>query len=93
MGRRSIADLILEDLEDDPDREGTYLLIYDFPSERRATIEFHRNLDRIRAAMDDGLRIQYSVLRFTRLKTAHAARRLAKHYGAETRLFEGKEIE
>lgn len=89
MGMRSVAEKILEDLEED-DQVGTYLALYDF--RKHPSPYFYKNLQRIFDALGDGVRIQASVIRCKRLKTARAIGRLCQHYGAEALIFRAEAI-
>ena len=93
MGRKSVAARILENLEKDLDQEGSFILVYNFPARARPQPEFYNNLQRIFEALGDGVRVQKSTIHFKTLKAAQATRALATHYGAQTLLFQGKEIE
>lgn len=91
MGRKSIADKILEDLND-TNRVGSFLLVYDF-SGKKAKEDFYKNLKRLFEHFGDGVRVQKSTIRLKSLKAARAIKVLATHYGADVLIFEGKEVE
>lgn len=84
-GRETIASEILGALKDEGDEEGPFLVFYDFNT--RATTVFYKNLEEIRATLEDGERIQKSVVKCTKLRTARAIKKLAEHYKADVLLF------
>lgn len=90
-GKKSLAQKILEDLEDEEDEEGGYLICYDFKEKPRTP--FYTNLERLFSSLEDGSLIQKSVVSCRRLKTVQAVNRLAKHYGAEALIFRAELIE
>ena len=87
MPRKSLAEDLLNQFEEE-DKEGDFLVIYDFPGKTKA--EFYHNLKRIFAAQADGGLVQRSVVHCCKLKTAKSAKALAAHYGAKTLLYEVK---
>ena len=83
MGRKSIAEHILDDLKEDEDKEGLYLVLYDFDRTFNQVIppKFFKNLNRLMAKLPLE-RLQYSVLISKSLNAARAVMRLAKRYNA-----------
>jgi len=83
MGRKSICDLILEDLKEDEDKEGLYLVLYDFDRTFNQVIppKFFKNLNRLIERLPIE-RLQYSVMVCKTLNAARAVMRLAKRYNA-----------
>jgi len=83
MGRKSVAQHILDDLKEDEDKEGLYLVLYDFDRtyDRVIPPKFFKNLNRLIARLPIE-RLQYSVLICKTLKAARAVKLLAKRYGA-----------
>jgi len=90
-GKKTIASRILLELEDDSDEAGTFLVFYDF--KENPSKYFYRNLHLIFETLDDGERIQASVIKSKRLKTARAIEKLAEHYKAEVLLFRAEPLE
>lgn len=90
-GRRSIASGILEDLEGESTEEGCYLVIYDFKV--KPSLYFYKNLQVIQETLGDGVRIQVSVIRCRKLKTARAVEKLAGHYKADALVFRAEPLE
>jgi len=90
-GKKSLAEKILEDLEDEEDEEGGFLICYDFKEKPRTP--FYKNLERLFSSLEGGSMIQKSVVSCRRLKTALAIRALAEHYGAEVKVFRAEEID
>lgn len=83
-GRASIADEIVEGLEDFEDSEGSFLVMYAFarPKGKSITPAFWRNLNRLFDKLGDGKRIKLSVIECKMLRTAMAIKELAEHYKA-----------
>ncbi len=90
-GKKSIASEILLELENESDEVGTFLVLYDF--KENPSKYFYRNLHRIFDALDDGERIQASVIECKRLKTARAIENLAKRYKADILLYRAEPLE
>ncbi len=63
--------------------EGTWLVLYDFKGIKPST-KYWTNLNRIIKIAGGGSLVQYSVFTTEDKRAAAAAKRLAKHYGAET---------
>jgi len=85
MGRKSIADHILDDLKDFEDRDGLYLVLYDFQRLDGKLIppKFFANLKRLMERLPIE-RPQYSVLMCKTLKATRAVKLLAKRYQASS---------
>ena len=91
MPRKSLAEIILKEelskVENENPNEN-YLVIYDFKLVFRKSIpdKFYKNLSRI---MDTGKCkfIQKSVILCNSLSIAKAIAKLAKHYGANVKIF------
>ena len=90
-GKRTIASKILEDLKDENDEIGNFLVLYDFKG--KASFYFYKNLKAIREELHDGERIQKSVVQCNRLKPARAIEKLAKYYKADILLFRAEPLE
>ena len=84
MVRKSIADQIIESLEDFEDSEGPFIVMYDFIRAKGKSVHhsFWRNLNRLFTKLGDGERIQLSVIECRRLKTAMAIKALAERFKA-----------
>lgn len=83
-GRRSLAQKILAELQDEPETESIYLVSYDFIKEKPHH-RFWSNLQEI-ISVAGGERTQYSVY-YGDLRGAKAVRELARVYGADVRWF------
>ena len=83
MGRISLATKFYEDTENIPEEDGTWLVLYDFKGIKPST-KYWTNLNRIIKIAGGGSLVQYRVFTTTDKRAAAAAKRLAKHYGAET---------
>ena len=90
-GRKSVASGILNDLEGESMEEGCYLVFYDF--KEKTSLYFYKNLEVIRGKLQDGERIQKSVVQCRMLKTARAIRKLCGHYGAESLIFRAERLD
>lgn len=92
MGRRSLAQKYYEETPGDEEGTGgTWLVLYDFRGVK-PNPKFWRNLKRLISLLDEGSMIQYSVFKTGRRRGAMAAVKIARHYGAEVRMFKGEEI-
>jgi len=88
MGRKSIAEKLLEGLPKADSFDRTFLVLYDF-TETRAPVDFYNNMKRVTELTEDGSTlVQYSAYRTTSMKAAITVGRLAERYGAETDLYE-----
>jgi hypothetical protein len=90
MGRRSIAQILFDEMEEIEDEKETFIIVYDFrgfkPSKR-----FWENLKRIGKENEDTGLVQYSVYLANGLKEAIVVARLAEFYGADAMIFSVKE--
>jgi len=89
MPRKSLAEIVLSEYRRIEEEAGEkYLVVYDFKLTLRRSIpeKFYRNLSRI---MKWGRCefVQKSVLLCEGLSTALAVAKLARHYGAEVKVF------
>jgi hypothetical protein len=89
MGRKTAAQLILEDLGDEEETEDMYLVSYDF-IEDKSNPRFWSNLREV-SSMTGGQMVQYSVYHGNR-RGARAVRELAKRYGADVRWYAAIEL-
>lgn len=83
--RRSTASKILRDLKEESMEEGCYLVLYDFQVHPQPA--FYRNLEEIQGELQDGERIQRSVVQCKYARTAKAIKALCTHYKAEALIF------
>lgn len=90
-GKKTIASRILASLETETDEKGVFLVFYDFTG--KASFYFYKNLKIIQETLEDGEKIQKSVLQCKRLKTARAIQQLAKHYKADVLLYRAEPLE
>ncbi|MBA7699422.1 hypothetical protein ES703_108117 [subsurface metagenome] len=88
---KSIASVILLELEDESDEEGTFLVFYDF--RKKPSQYFYKNVHRIFETLEDGAFIQASTIECKRLKTARAIEKLAKRYEADVLLYRAEPLE
>ena len=89
MGRRSLADRLLEPYKEEEPGSDTWLVIYDF-REAKPTTKFYDNLKRIQLKTKEGKLIQYSVYMTKDQRAAKAIRDLVQHYKGEATVFKGK---
>lgn len=82
MVRESIANQIIEGLEDFEDSEGPFIVMYDFVRSEGKSVHhnFWRNLKRILDKLGDGRRVQLSVIECKMLRTAMAIKVLAERF-------------
>jgi len=95
MGRRTIANKIIDDLADFKGAEGHFLIIYDFASKIGETTHqnFFTNLHRIMEYLDDGLRVQRSIIECKQELTVKAITALCRYYGArDITIYEVKNV-
>ena len=88
MGRKSTAQHLIEELEEDDMDEEVYLVAYDFlekPSSR-----FWNNLNEI-ISVAGGYRVQYSVY-FGNRKGARLVKALAERFGADVKWYAAFEL-
>lgn len=83
MGRRSLAEKFYQETENLPEEAGTWLVLYDFRG-IKPSVKYWTNLNRLIKMTGGGSLIQYSVFTTKEKRAAFVARKLAKHYGAET---------
>ena len=83
MGRKSLAEKYFEETEKIPEEDGIWLVLYDFKG-IKPSVKYWTNLNRLIKMTGGGSLIQYSVFTTKEKRAAFAARKLAKHYGAET---------
>jgi len=87
MGRKSTAQLILEELPKADSLDQSYLVIYDFHG-GPPNPKFYSNLGRISELTEDGSSlVQFSVYRTTSAKAALAVHALAAREGAEVAIY------
>lgn len=90
MGRRSLAEELLEKAEQYEEIKGIWLVIYDFKGVKPSP-RFWGNLKRLMRLIGDGSMVQYSVFRTGSRRGAVVALMLAEHYGAQVLTFLGEE--
>jgi len=90
MPRISLAKQYYEETETD-DETGSWLILYDFKGIKPSS-KFWTNLKRIQAIVGAGTLIQYSAFKTDSKRGAITAVKLAKHYGAQVKLFKAEEI-
>ena len=87
MGRKSKAQLIIEQLKDEPEDQGDFLVFYDFHGGNPS--RFYKNLDRILARLGGWL-VQLSVVRTQSKRAALATKYLAEGYRADVEVYKIK---
>lgn len=93
MGRKSFAEKFYEETPEDGDGAvDTWLVTYDFRG-LKPNPKFWNNFNRLIALLDNGSMIQYSVFKTKSKRGALTAVKIARHYGAEVRVFKGEEVE
>ena len=90
MGRISLAKKYYEETETDDEKE-PLLVLYDFKG-IKPNSKFWINLKRVQAFVGKGSLIQYSVFTTDSKRGAITAVKLAKHYGAQVKLFKAEEV-
>jgi hypothetical protein len=91
MGRRSLADKLLEPYLEEEPGEDTWLILYDFHG-TKTTTKFYDNPKRIQT-QTEGKLIQYSAYMTNDQRAAKAIRDLVHHYQGEATLFKGHLID
>jgi hypothetical protein len=92
MGRISLAQKFMNELDFPDNSEDTWMVLYDFLGTKPSP-NFWANLNRVQDMLDDTSLSQYSLFRTNSLKGAAVAERLVKHYGGKTLVFRGEEVE
>jgi len=92
MGRRSLAEELLEKAEQYEEIKGNWLVIYDFKGVKPSP-RFWGNLKRLMRLLGEGSMVQYSVFKTGSRKGAAATVMLAEHYGAQVLTFRGREAD
>lgn len=90
MGRRSLAEELLEKAEQYEEIKRTWLGIYDFKGVKPSP-KFWGNLKRLMRRLGEGSMVQYSVFKTGSRRGAVAAVMLAEHYRAQVITFKGEE--
>lgn len=90
MGRRSLAEDLLEKAQQYEEIKGTLLVIYDFKGVK-PNPRFWGNLKRLMRLVGEGSMAQYSVFRTGSRRGAVAAVMLSEHYRAQVMTFKGDE--
>jgi hypothetical protein len=91
MGRISLAQKFMDELDFPDNNEDTWMVLYDFLGTKPSP-NFWANLNRVQDMLEDTSLSQYSLFRTRSLKGAAVAERLVKHYGGKTLVFRGEEI-
>jgi len=92
MGRKSLAARFYEDLEGEEERDGTWLVLYDFKGVKPSS-KFWSNIARLVGLSGGGSLIQYSVFMTDGKRAALAMVMLVRHYGGEVAVFKGERFE
>lgn len=103
MPQKSIANIILEEVQSIPDEEETFngftpkgdnsFLILFTSAPRRSWGVIHSAFWKFFAILRDGEMARSGVIRCERFKTVRAVLKIAEHYGMETRIFMAEELE
>jgi hypothetical protein len=87
MGRKSLADKLYGQVEEDYEEEiGTWLVLYAFKGVK-ANSKFWMNVKRVGDLVDGGSLVKYSVFTTASKRGEITVLRLAEHYGGETILY------
>ena len=89
MGRKSTAQRLIEELEEDDSTEEVYLVTYNF-IEKKPSSRFWGTLNEV-IAFAGGRRVQYSVYYGSR-RGARLVKALAELYGADVRWYVAVEL-
>ncbi len=92
MGRKSLAARFYEGLEGEEERDGTWLVLYDFIGVKPSS-KFWSNIDRLVGLSGGGSLIQYSVFVTNGRRAALAMVKLVRYYGGEVAVFKGERVE
>jgi len=85
MGRKSVAEQLIEEFKNEPEGPGLYILAYDFSS--RISNRFWTNLNIILKRGGGGHTFQRSIVLVTSEKATRIIAKLVKHYGGEADAF------
>ena len=91
MPRRSLAEELLMEFQDEESGEDTWLVAYDFLGSKPPT-RFYDNLRRV-IRMTDGKLVQLSLFLTRDRRAVLAAVALVRHYGGEALTFRGELID
>jgi hypothetical protein len=91
MGRKSVAEKMLQRHENKDKGESTWLVVYDFTKSKPPT-RFWDNLRRLQDFTDAGALVQYSVFMTRDKRGAYAAVDLVKYYKGDVMLFKGQRV-
>jgi len=80
MGRKKLAETILDNLSDHEDVVSNYLVVWRMGGSSWSA--FYRQMDDLLKLTEDGVRVVNNVIKCSRSLTALAVRDLARHYGA-----------
>ena len=88
MGRRSLAEQLYEESEEGEEKDGEWLIVYDFESKPNPRL--WTNLNLLSSYASGSRLIQHSVYTTSSARVARAVIMLAKHYGAMVESFSGE---
>ena len=91
MGRKSFAQKFFEELEVEDGFDYSWIVLYNFHGVK-PNPNFWSNLKRL-SEIAGGELTHYSVYRTNSLRGTVVADRLARHYGAETLVYKGEEMD
>jgi hypothetical protein len=92
MGRLSLAQKFLEQLNFKDRKDEKWIILYDFKGNKPSP-NFWSNLNRIREILNDAPSTHNSVFLTTSMKGAVATERLIRHYGGEANVYKAKETQ
>ena len=92
MGRKSLAEQLIEKYIEEPPGDETLLVVYDFQDVKPVT-KFYDNINRVKTLTGDGQLIQYSVYLTKDQRGAKTIRDLVHHYGGQVFIFRGEPTE
>ena len=91
MGRKTIADKIFDQYQQEPPGQDTWLVLYDFTKNKPST-RFYENISRITFLTQDGIMLQYSSYMTKDQRAAKSVKDLVEHYGGSVNIFKGELI-
>ena len=94
MGRKSLAQMIYAELEENEEKTepeiGQWVVLYDFPKMKPST-KFWTNLHRLQSITGVGGLVQYSAFVTTDKKNAISVVKLVHHYDGEVKFYKIEE--
>jgi hypothetical protein len=92
MGRKSLAEQIYQEYQEETPGNDTWLVVYDFQG-IKPTTKFYDNISRIMNLTEDSQLVQYSVFMTRDQRAAKAVKDLVQHYNGQVSMFKGEMVE